>query len=79
MKNYLIIIIFLILFSCDITENRPIVIYNNSKNEICTFITSNDINKPQLNSEINLAVNILKNDFGDLNPVRKKWEYYIEN
>lgn len=80
MKKKLILIPFLFLiFSCDFTENRFIIIKNDSNNNILCFISKVDINNITSISDMNAPTEINKSEFAFLVPItRGKWEDYIE-
>jgi hypothetical protein len=76
--KFLIILMVFSAISCDITENRNILINNNSKDSITCFVTTNNIQIKPKNVYNEMYVDLIKNDFGMINPIRQSWEEYIK-
>jgi hypothetical protein len=78
MQIKIILLTFLtLLYSCDITENRFITIKNNSNKTIHCYVSTEDTNSKNYNENEDLAIDIHKNDYNSINPVRVFWEDYL--
>ncbi len=66
----------LILFACDFTEDRSIIVNNKTDSPIYCLVTNSLIDNNSSKSDI--CIEILSNDFGGINPVRTRWESFIE-